>query len=513
MILVGLMAGVLLLLNVVMGKLLLRSELEETANHLQIQALVAAQALQDPLSGYSKEIDELESRHEDEEEREHERGHKDKDDEHEHGSRSGNPPSSLPGWARSFARDSRTQVLVTDLQGQALAGRGPTPTAEELAESRAGRPFHRFTESTVYATAPISGRGGRVAGLVRLGLPRYTAGNRSRALITNLALVSVGALVLALLAAAWLSRRLVQPLRELERRAVQAAKGEWGQTVELSGQDELASLSRAFSAMLRELQAMLERQQLFISHASHELRTPLTRMKLRTEALVDGALHDPEVAERFVREVDSEVDRLGRLATTLLDLDRLDHRPPAQSTADPVVILRAVFERSQLAAEKRGLQLRSDFPSSLAPLQMGSDALESVLANLLDNAIKYTPTGGTVSVNAQAEDQGAVIVVSDSGIGISDEHLPHIFERFYRVDPSRASEGTGLGLSLVKAMVEAANGEISVSSEVGEGTRFTVTLPWSRIREGRGATSAEAAGTSDEAKAAKESLGGLTQEL
>jgi signal transduction histidine kinase len=475
------MAAVLILLNVVMARLLLRSELEETANHLQIQALVAAQTLQDPVSGYALELEELEPEHDEDGEKHDE--HEDHDEHEKREQRESKPaglPSLLSRWAESFERDSRTVVLVADLQGRTLAGDGPPPTSEELVESRAKRPFHRVTESTVYACAPVSGQDGRVAGLVRLGLPRSAASSRSRALVASLAVTSAAALLLALLAAVWLSRRLVQPLRDLEKRARQAAQGEWGQPVELPGQDELASLSRAFSVMLLELQAMLERQRLFISHASHELRTPLTRMKLRTEALVDGALHDPAVAERFVQEIDGEVDRLGRLATTLLDLGRLDHGVEPQATPDPLAVLKAALERSQLPAEARGLQLLMHLPSALPSLRLGPDALDSVLANLLDNAIKCTPEGGTVTVTAQAEEQGVTLVVSDTGIGISGEHLPHIFDRFYRIDPSRSSGGTGLGLSLVKATVETAGGEIFVSSTEGRGTSFTVKLPWFR---------------------------------
>jgi signal transduction histidine kinase len=480
LIVVGLLSVVLLLVNLVMARLLLASELEEAANHLQIQALMAAQALQDPLSGYSRELGKLESRdHDDHDEHDHEDSEESKPGE---AARWPERPealaaSLLPVWAESYARDSGMEVLVADLQGGTLAGEGPRPTAEELKRAGEGRPLHRLTESTIYATAPLSVRAGVTAGLVRLGQPRAAAVSRSHALIASLALASATALLLAFLAAAGLSRRLLRPLHELEQSARQAAQGDWRRPVALDGQDELASLSRAFAAMLSELEAMLERQRLFISHASHELRTPLTRMKLRTEALADGAIHDPAVAERFVQELDGEVDRLARLATILLDLGRLDHGLSGPSTPDPLSVLKAVVERSRLPALERGVQLVTGWPPALPPLPLSPDTLDSVLANLLDNAIAHTAEGGTISVNVENEEQQVGIVVADSGIGISSDHLPHIFERFYRADPSRTSGGAGLGLSLVKAAVEAAAGEISVSSTPGQGTTFSVKLP------------------------------------
>lgn len=313
--------------------------------------------------------------------------------------------------------------------------------------------------------------------MVRLAIPRSRATARSGAMSLALVLASLSALLLALLAAARISRRLVRPLRMLEERANEAARGNWNTQVEVAGEDELASLSRAFASMLSELQFLLERQRLFLSHANHELRTPLTRIKLRTEALATGALNDPAVAERFVTELDAEVDRLTRLTDTLLDLARLEECA-ATGVAQPLDVLRQALARSQPLAEERRIALRSDLPGTLPPLTISREALDTVLDNLLDNALKYAPDGSSVSLEARAFPDVVELTFADSGPGIPPEHIQHVFERFYRVDPTRGTSGFGLGLALVKAAVSAAGGEVSVTCPVHErGSRFVVRLP------------------------------------
>ncbi len=225
--------------------------------------------------------------------------------------------------------------------------------------------------------------------------------------------------------------------------------------------------------MLSELRQAFEKQRRFVSNASHELRTPLTRIKLRTEALVDGGLQDPNVAEKFVREVDVEVDRLTRLANSLLDLARLEESPGSAKTADAVSVLRAVAA----STDSDEVSLSTEIPDTLPPVRLSPESLELLVVNLLDNALKHTPKGGEVRLRALRRDSGLTIIVEDNGQGIAAEHLPHIFQRFYRPNPARSGGGAGLGLALVKAAAESAGGEVSVTSELGHGSRFVVDLP------------------------------------
>lgn len=474
LVVVGLLLAVLVLVNLGMAFLLLRAQVEETANHLQIQALAAAQTLQDPLASYASELRYLEERAEHEEEQDEEQESQHEDDEEDSGPESS---SLLPGWASALSRSTGSRVLVSDLDGRLLAGEG-RPTSAELAGARGGRSLHRWSQDTIYAMAPVLGREGKPRGLIRLSAPRSDATARSRALSLALLVASLAALGLGALVAAALSRRLVQPLMALERSAHEAARGHWEVQIPVEGQDELASLSRAFSSMLAELQTMVERQRRFVSHASHELRTPLTRIKLRTEALVNGALQDPGVASRFVRELDGEVDRLTRLTNALLDLSRLEERGPAPSgVAEPLPLLRQALERVRPLAESKSQQLQSELPATLPALSVSPEALEIVVDNLLDNAVKYAPEGGSIVLTAGQKNGAVELCVSDNGPGIPAEHQPHVFERFYRVDSTGGAPGFGLGLALVKAVISGAGGEVGVASSLEGGARIWATIP------------------------------------
>ena len=452
LILAGLLSFVLLLVNLGMGRLLSAAQLEETANHLQIQALLAAGALQDPLSGYRRELED----HEEHEE----------DDEHEL------KDSHLPRWATNYARETGSEVTVVDSRGNLLVGSGPPITAAEWKAARSGKPLHRWTGETIYATAPIR-QEDHTLGLVRLALPQSEAALQVRTLSLGLAAASLLALALALVAAVLLSRRLVGPLKRLEQNALKASRGDWEQAVLVEGQDELASLSRAFATMLSELREMLARQRRFVSNASHELRTPLTRIKLRSEALVDGALEDPAVAQKFAREIDSEIDRLARLTNSLLDLSRLEEKPDSTITDEPVHVLSKALET--LGEDRARVEVI--LPDSLPPVRLSPESLEMLVVNLLNNAVKYGAPDGKIVLRGERMESGMRLMVEDEGEGIPPQHLPHLFDRFYRSDAARSRGGTGLGLALVKAAAESAGGSVRVESEAGKGSRFIVDFP------------------------------------
>ncbi|MCB0129191.1 MAG: hypothetical protein KDD78_00015, partial [Caldilineaceae bacterium] len=222
--------------------------------------------------------------------------------------------------------------------------------------------------------------------------------------------------------------------------------------------------------------------------ASHELRTPLTNIKLRSEALrVMDLTADQAVATRFIGEIDTEADRLGRMATTLLDLSRLE----AQTTdlpAPPLDIAPLLLEMSRVIGVRMraaALTYRARIPTQLPPICIAPADMEEILANLLDNAIKYTPAGGTVQLDAVADGARVRLVIADSGLGIPADDLPSIFDRFYRVDKARSRKaggdsvgsGAGLGLFLVKTLVERNGGTIVAASSPGAGTTFTVHFP------------------------------------
>ena len=216
----------------------------------------------------------------------------------------------------------------------------------------------------------------------------------------------------------------------------------------------------------------------FVANVSHELRTPLASIRAMAETLQDGAVHDEEVAERFVNIIVGEVERLTRILEDLLILSRAESKLPERNVFPLNSLIQEVMERYQTQAEKAGVTTAAHLS---APLMANAnrDQVEQVLINLLDNAIKYTPQGGKVDIRAEESGDLLTVHVSDTGIGIMSQDLPRVFERFYRVDKarSRQSGGTGLGLSIVKHIVETHGGSVTVHSEYGRGTTFLFTLP------------------------------------
>ncbi|RMG02321.1 MAG: HAMP domain-containing protein [Planctomycetota bacterium] len=219
----------------------------------------------------------------------------------------------------------------------------------------------------------------------------------------------------------------------------------------------------------------------FVSNVSHELRTPITSIKGFIETLLNGALEDREVAERFLAIVHRQVDRLNALITDLLSLARLERDEAKQNIRLEPGCVRDVVENAlgmcRYAAEKHGVQLQIDGDGVQA--MMNPRLLEQAVVNLVDNAIKYSPQGETVVVRFFRRDAEVVVEVVDHGTGIEKRHLPRLFERFYRVDPGRSAElgGTGLGLAIVKHVADVHGGRVEVESVVAEGSTFRIILP------------------------------------
>lgn len=217
----------------------------------------------------------------------------------------------------------------------------------------------------------------------------------------------------------------------------------------------------------------------FVSNVSHELRTPLASVRAMVETLEDGALHDEEAAQDFLRRIHQEVDWMTGLVNDLLELARLESGQTTLRLA-PTNISALVDEcvaALRMKAEDKGVVLTAGMPNDLPLSAVDADRLRQVLLNLLDNGIKFTPPEGKVAVTGQRTPDGIRISVQDTGIGIAPEHLPHIFERFYKVERGPRDSGSGLGLAIVKHIVQAHGGTIAVESKEGEGSTFSFTLP------------------------------------
>ncbi len=287
-------------------------------------------------------------------------------------------------------------------------------------------------------------------------------------------LLEVVVLLFSLVYAVSFSRRLQRIMASM--RIIQT--GDYTHKVSLSGSDELTVLGNEFNDLTDRLQTSEEKRRRFVSDASHELKTPLASIKLLTDSILQNDM-DPETIREFVSDIGNEADRLTRMTGKLLSLTRVDDEP----TADSEIIymaptIRRVAKTLSVIAGQNRISFRMDLDTD-TPILILEDDLYQIAFNLMENGIKYNTPGGSLTVRLGRDGENAILQVSDTGVGIPEDALLHIFERFFRVDKarSRQSGGSGLGLAIVRAIVQRNRGDIQVSSTVGEGTTFTVTFP------------------------------------
>ena len=279
----------------------------------------------------------------------------------------------------------------------------------------------------------------------------------------------------------WLASSIASPVEALTVDAQRLARGDLSHRVHVKGTEEINQLGQTLNHMTERLQRLEGLRRQYVSDVSHELRTPLASIRGMAETLIAHGESDPALRDRYLPRIVAQTDRLARLASQLLDLAQIESGNLVSffaPTSVPGVIEEAVHtcnERASAGAVELLIELPDDLPEIVAD----HDRLVQVFLNLIDNAIRYTPRGGFVRVQAYQSEHWISAVVEDSGSGIPAEHVPHLFERFYRVDRARTlkSGGTGLGLAIVEQIVAAHGGTIGVTSEVGKGTRFEIRLP------------------------------------
>jgi two-component system sensor histidine kinase ResE len=248
------------------------------------------------------------------------------------------------------------------------------------------------------------------------------------------------------------------------------------------GPREVRELTRAFNAMLERVRSSQASQRNFVANVSHELKTPLTSVQGFAQAILDGTANTPTEQKQAAEVIYNESGRMHRMVLDLLDLARLDAGTAdlKMVQVDMRLLLDSITEKFSLQAQKNGITLELDAPPDLPFLVADGDRLAQVFTNLVDNALRYTPSGGRVTLQAGSNQTEMEICVADTGAGIPADAIPHIFERFYQADLSRLGEGkhgAGLGLAIVHEIVAAHSGRITVRSQEGLGTTFTVHLP------------------------------------
>ena len=255
-------------------------------------------------------------------------------------------------------------------------------------------------------------------------------------------------------------------------------EGDYGHKVDMGGNDELTVLGNEFNDLIDKLQTSEQKRSNFVSDASHELKTPLASIKLLSDSILQNDM-DIDTVREFVGDIGNEADRLNRMSQKLLSLSRIE----TQADSDCEIVYLAptvekVIRMLSVIARDNNITIETDLKDDSSILILEDD-LYQIIFNLVENGIKYNVPGGKLYIRLMRENDNAILHVRDTGMGIPADSLPHIFERFYRVDKARArkSGGSGLGLAIVRFIVERNRGEISVDSEIGQGTTFSVSFP------------------------------------
>lgn len=380
-------------------------------------------------------------------------------------------------WGRLRNRISKTRLVWKLLASYLIVIFVGLTTLAIAAESVAPTAFDRHMMGM---RGMMNGRGSDMRpsmGMELLEEDLFT--NFRTALTEALSWAIITGLAAAVAVSVFVSRRVVNPIRQMMQASRHIAEGHYRERVSVTGDDELGQLARSFNRMAATLEQTETMRRDLIANVAHELRTPLSSIKGYMEGLIDGVLPaEPDTYQLVYREA----DRLQRLVNDLQELSRVEAGAfqLERRSVSLAALAGQTADRLRPQFEEKAVNLHLNVPDNLPPVAADEDRLSQVLVNLVGNALQYTPAGGSVTISAAADNRRVELSVSDTGLGIAPEHLPYLFTRFYRVDKSRsrAGGGSGIGLTIAKHLVEAHGGEIRATSPgVGQGSTFGFWLP------------------------------------
>jgi len=411
---------------------------------------------------------------------------------------------SLRESVSRIAESIDSRITVIDLSGKVLADTWHTASemenhgdrTEVLAAMETGYgQSTRLSETLGYNMKYVAievmqaADGGHVAGVVRLALPLSEVDASVKGIYRTVLVGGLAAVVFVIIIGYLVSQGVIGPLGEMTEVARSITAGDFSKRLSPRGGDELAVLATSLNRMSNELEQKIQRlkeadrmKTELVANVSHELKTPLTSILGYIETLEHGALEDGENARRFLSIIRRHSEGLSNTVNDLLKLSELEHvakgslEPEVFDLRDLIDDTTSVFEN---ALSGKGQTLLTEYRGEGFRLLGDRLKIEQALVNMIDNAVKYTPEGGEISVRARDQGNSLEVRVSDRGIGIPVEHLSRVFERFYRVDKARSRSvgGTGLGLAIVKHTVSLHGGKVKIDSEPGKGTVITITLP------------------------------------
>lgn len=360
---------------------------------------------------------------------------------------------------RSFIRDRDTQAMFA---GESVSFLYKDPSG------------HRY-----FVTGqPIEGSGAIQSALYVMSSTEYM--ELSLSTVRDILLLSgMGAFVLALGITWFIARILSRPLVQMQKATRKIAAGDLETRLPISGNDEIGFLAGAINDLAYDLQRYRDTRQEFLANISHELRTPITYLQGYAKVIKGGLYETEEEKNLYLDIIDQEAHRIQHLVDDLFELAKMEEGkiPLILEEVDLVQIIEHAVHKVELTAKEKQLQLLFSFSGEPGSVQGDRKRMEQIVMNLLENAIRYTDSG-EINVQLRFDEESAVVIVQDTGIGIPEEELPYIFDRFYRVEKSRSRQygGTGLGLSIVHKLVELLGGTIKITSQAGKGTRCEVTF-------------------------------------
>ncbi len=390
--------------------------------------------------------------------------------------------------------DSRITIIAKDGRVLADSQQDPVtmdnhrdrPELQQAAETGLGvvtRFSDTLSKSMRYMAIPIDDANHQY-GFIRVALPLSQIDQRLNRL-RNIVIVSASlTAVIALLLGFWIARSFAVPLNRMKNMAQLFSEGDYKHRLVIDRQDEMGELAKTLNLFAETAEQRETTRRDFIANASHELKTPVTAIQAITETLLEDASMDEETRQHFLQKVNGQSIRLSQLISDLLALSRLESSGTESfENIDLKEIIKDSYNVMQPFAKEKALSLSVQCSETNVIISGDEKSLNQLLINLLDNAIKYTPEGGKVTVLLTTNHEQAIIEIQDNGIGIEPAEQQRIFERFYRVDKARSKTlgGTGLGLSIVKHIVIKHQGHIVLESVSGQGSLFRITLPLARI--------------------------------
>ena len=392
--------------------------------------------------------------------------------------------------ALMFSDATDSHILVANTNGKFIANSGiplnqPSLPAEQLTRFRTqsgaftGDLAGLLPFNCAVAAAPVTVNGNWI-GVVYSVLPLQTIGNLLRDLLQMLIIAVIITAVLVGFGAYFMASALVRPLSQMSKAAKCLAQGDFSQRITHIRKDEIGQLAEAFNQMTRSLEAGEKMRHGFVANVSHELKTPMTTISGFVDGMIDGTI-PPEQRSKYLAIVGNEVKRLSRLVNTMLNLSKLESgetplHPISFDLKESVLQTVFMFE-TPITAKEIQLEGLEEFPS--LPIVADGDLLHQAVYNLIENSVKYTPAGGTVTLKGWQEKDKIHFSLRNTGEGIEGDHLPFVFDRFYKVDQSRGADknSLGLGLYLVKTIVSLHGGQITVRSAKGAFCEFEISLP------------------------------------